>query len=177
MATRVVSTPLVQKNSWGDRIYLKEVLRGLGITIAHFVTNIANIRKNEVGLTYQWPEERKPLAERWRGEHRLMQRPDGTPRCVACNCCATACPADCIEIVAADTGHDGVEKYPVVFNIDILQCVFCGMCVEACPCDAIRMDTDKFAEASYQGPVKILDIDYLLNNHPTEKSKISEAIY
>ena len=177
MATRVVSTPLVQKNSWGDRIYLKEVLRGLGITIAHFVTNIANIRKNEVGLTYQWPEERKPLAERWRGEHRLMQRPDGTPRCVACNCCATACPADCIEIVAADTGHDGVEKYPVVFNIDILQCIFCGMCVEACPCDAIRMDTDKFTEASYQGPVKILDIDYLLNNHPTGKSKISEAIY
>jgi NADH-quinone oxidoreductase subunit I len=79
--------------------------------------------------------------------------------------------------VAADTGRAGVEKYPVVFDIDILQCVFCGLCVEACPCDAIRMDTAKFSEASYDGPKHILNIDYLMNNHPPGASKISEAIY
>ena len=106
-----------------------------------------------------------------------MHRPDGTPRCVACNCCSTACPADCIAIVGADTGHDGVEKYPISFDIDILQCVFCGLCVEACPCDAIRMDTGKFPQASYEGPIHILNIDYLMNNHPDGVSKISEAIY
>ena len=177
MATKVISTPLGQKSSWWDRIYLKEIGRGMIITIGHFFRNMANLRKNQVGLTYQWPEQPKPLPERWRGEHRLMQREDGTPRCVSCNLCATACPAECMEIVAADTGHDGVEKYPVKFDIDILQCIFCGMCVEACPCDAIRMDTGKFSPAYYEGPVKILNIDYLLQNHPADKSKISDAIY
>ena len=44
------------------------------------------------------------------------------------------------------------------FDIDILQCVFCGYCVEACPCDAIRMDTGKFTQAYYEGPIKILDL-------------------
>jgi NADH-quinone oxidoreductase subunit I len=55
--------------------------------------------------------------------------------------------------------------------------VFCGLCVEACPCDAIRMDTGKFPEASYVGPKRILDIRYLMNNHPEGVSKVSEAIY
>lgn len=177
MATRVISTPLHQKDPWRERIYLAEVLRGLGITISHFLGNIVNLRKNKVGMTYQWPEQPKPLSAAYRGEHRLMQREDGSPRCVACNCCATACPADCIDIVAADTGTEPVEKYPVEFDIDILQCVFCGMCVEACPCDAIRMDTGKITSAYYEGPVKILGIDYLLNNHPEGKDKVSEAIY
>jgi NADH-quinone oxidoreductase subunit I len=177
MATRIVTTPLDQKLPWRDRIYLFEVLRGLSITISHFIRNIVNIRNNKVGTTYQWPEEHKPLADTWRGEHRLMQREDGTPRCVACNCCATACPADCIDIVGADTGSEPVEKYPIQFNIDVLQCIYCGMCVEACPCDAIRMDTGKITSAYYEGPVKILGIDYLLNNHPEGVSPVSEAIY
>jgi len=177
MATKVVTTPLDDKGTWWERTYLKEVLRGLGITITHFARNMANMRKNEVGMTYQWPETKKPLPPNYRTEHRLMQRPDGTPRCVACNCCATACPADCIHITGADTGHDGVEKYPIQFDIDILQCVFCGYCVEACPCDAIRMDTGKITSAYFEGPVKILDLEHLLNNHPGGKSPLSEAIY
>ena len=177
MATRVVTTPLNVKAPIRERTYLLEVMKGLGITISHFLKNIADLRKNKVGMTYQWPEEPTPLFDTLRGEHRLMQRPDGTPRCVACNCCATACPANCIEITGGDTGHDGVEKFPVRFDIDILQCVYCGLCVEACPCDAIRMDTGKITAAYYEGPVKILDIDYLLKNHPEGKSPISEAIY
>lgn len=165
------------RGTWWERIYLIEIVRGMAITMDHFVKNIAALRKGQVGMTYQYPELPKPIDRLWRGEHRLMHRPDGTPRCVACNCCATACPADCIRIVAADTGRDGVEKYPVKFDIDILQCVFCGLCVEACPCDAIRMDTGKFPEASYVGPKRIFDIDYLMNNHPEGVRKISEAIY
>jgi len=177
MATKVVTAPLDAKSSFWERTYLFEVVRGLGITARHLIQNLVDLRRDRVGMTYQWPEIRKPLPPTFRGEHRLMHRPDGTPRCVACNCCVTACPADCIEIVGADTGHDGVEKYPVVFDIDILQCVYCGFCVEACPCDAIRMDTGKFSEACFEGPKKILDIDYLMNNQPDGKTPISDAIY
>jgi NADH-quinone oxidoreductase subunit I len=166
-----------KKKSWWERVYILEIVRGMGITISHFLKNIAALRGGRVGITHQYPEIPKPIDRTWKGEHRLMHRGDGTPRCVSCNCCATACPADCIHIVGADRGGDEVEKYPVSFDIDILQCVFCAMCVEACPCDAIRMDTGKFPEASYVGPVHILDIDYLMNNHPEGVSKISEAIY
>lgn len=174
---KVISAPADIRKQWWERIYLLEIVRGLWVTLSHLAANLFNLRKGRVGMTYQWPETPKPLAKLWRGEHRLMQREDGTPRCVACNCCSTACPADCIAIVAGDTGHDGVEKYPTSFDIDILQCVFCGLCVEACPCDAIRMDTDKFTEAGYEGPKRILDINYLLENHPQGVSKVSEAIY
>jgi len=165
------------RGTWWERIYLLEIVRGMAITIDHLIRNIAALRRGQVGMTYQYPELPKPIDRVWRGEHRLMHRPDGTPRCVACNCCATACPALCIRIVAADRGSGGVEKYPVEFDIDILQCVFCGLCVEACPCDAIRMDTGKFSEAGYVGPKRILGINYLMNNHPEGASKISEAIY
>ena len=176
MATKVISTPLSQKSSWRERIYLIEIIKGMGITIGHLIRNLLAIREDRVGMTYQWPEQQKPIPDTYRGEHRLMHRKDGTPRCVACNCCATACPADCIAIVGADRG-DSVEKYPVSFDIDILQCVFCGLCVEACPCDAIRMDTGKITASYFEGPIKILDIDYLMENQPAGKSKISEAIY
>lgn len=165
------------KKSWRDRVYLFEIMRGMGITMSHLIRNLLLLRKGKVGMTHQYPEIPKPIDRLWKGEHRLMHREDGTPRCVACNCCSTACPADCIEIVGADRGDDQVEKYPVTFDIDMLQCVFCGLCVEACPCDAIRMDTGKFTVSSFEGPKLILGIDYLMNNHPDGVSKVSEAIY
>jgi hypothetical protein len=39
------------------------------------------------------------------------------------------------------------------------------------------MDTGKITAAYYEGPIKILDLDYLMKNHPEGKSPISEAIY
>jgi NADH-quinone oxidoreductase subunit I len=59
--------------------------------------------------------------------------------------CATACPAHCIDIVAApapaEWQKDGREKYPETFVIDELRCIYCGMCEEACPVDAIELTT------------------------------------
>ncbi|MBN2361910.1 MAG: NADH-quinone oxidoreductase subunit I [Deltaproteobacteria bacterium] len=123
-----------------DRIYLVETLRGLGVTFRHFFANLGRLLVGRPIETVPYPDARRAYPVRFRAMHRLLKRDDGTPRCVACYLCATACPAHCIRIVAAErTGS--TEKTPAVFEIDELRCVDCGLCVEACPCDAIRMDT------------------------------------
>ena len=71
--------------------------------------------------------------------HRLNRDEQGRVKCVACFLCATACPAHCIDIVAAESPWPDREKYPQIFTIDELRCIFCGMCEEACPVDAIEL--------------------------------------
>jgi len=125
-----------------ERAYLPEILRGLGITSGVFLRNMGRwITGRKGALTTYYPEEtRADYSPINRGKHVLTQRPDGTPQCIACNMCATVCPAKVIEIEAgfdpADAAH---PKFPVRFEIDYSRCVFCGLCVEACPEDAIRM--------------------------------------
>ena len=124
-----------------DVSFVPATLKGLGITVKHFFKNTFSRRKNTDIETIEYPEQTKPYPPRNRGLHRLMQRDDGSVRCVACMCCPTVCPANCITIIPAETDDAGIEKYPARFEIDELRCVVCGLCVEACPCDAIRMDT------------------------------------
>ncbi|MBF0492191.1 MAG: NADH-quinone oxidoreductase subunit I [Deltaproteobacteria bacterium] len=160
--------------SFWQRIYVGAIAKGLWITLRHALRNTLNQNKL---LTYQYPEQKKPLPEYYRAEHRLMQRPDGSVRCTSCMLCATACPANCIEIVAAEHPDPNIEKYPMVYNIDLLRCVYCGFCVEACPCDAIRMDTQKADKAEFDRPSFLVDLNYLVNNHPENKSPYSIALY
>jgi NADH-quinone oxidoreductase subunit I len=126
----------------GDATFLRALGKGLKITVSHFFRNVTTRRDIE---TVQYPEETVVYPERNRGLHRLMQREDGSARCVACMCCPTVCPAHCITIIPAETDDAGVEKAPAVFEIDELRCVVCGMCEQSCPCDAIRMDTGTHA--------------------------------
>ncbi|MDO8462404.1 MAG: NADH-quinone oxidoreductase subunit I [Deltaproteobacteria bacterium] len=166
--------PRLVKKKYGfwQRLYLLEALKGLWVTGGHFFKHFLRLKKIE---TFEYPEERKPIPEGYRAEHRLMLRPDTTIRCTACMLCATACPAECIEIVAAENPDPKIEKYPTVYNINLLRCVFCGLCVEACPCDAIRMDTKQIDMAGFTRGEFIRDIDYLTQNHPEGMSPISIA--
>ena len=142
--------------------YLPEVLKGVALSMKHFFDNTKEMvlnkrpdpvldRYDEGITTISYPEQKRPYPERFRGIHRLTQRDDASPRCVACLCCSTACPAQCIFIEAGEYApgdkRRGYERFPVKFVIDELRCIFCGYCVEACPCDAIRMDTGMHAVA------------------------------
>jgi NADH-quinone oxidoreductase subunit I len=121
-----------------ERLYLP-LLSGLMVTIRHFFLNIFGFRKK---VTIEYPEERREYSHRYRGHHILTTRPDGSPRCVACFLCATNCPAECIHIEAGEHPDVNIEKYPVVYEIDMLRCVFCGYCVDACPEEAIIMSNN-----------------------------------
>ena len=132
-----------------ERSYLPEVFRGLGVSLRHLFGNLFGSRRHRDLQTVRYPDEKRVYPPRYRGQHRLLPREDGSPRCVACYMCATVCPAFCIHIVAAESEDHEIEKYPAAFEIDMLRCINCGLCVEACPEDAIRMDTGQHTTPFY----------------------------
>ena len=116
---------------WGQ-LYIPALFDGLKTTVRHMVS-----RK----ITEEYPEQEPKLPGNYRGVHRLNRDEQGRVKCVACYMCATACPAHCIDIVAAPAPPEWKdrEKYPETFVIDELRCIYCGMCEEACPVDAIEL--------------------------------------
>lgn len=155
--------------SFLERIYLWEIGRGIAITARHFFTNL--LRPGGIP-TIRYPEQPSPLPgnANLRTRHRLKARADGTPKCVACFLCQTACPAYCISIEAAEYPDNPVEKYPAAFDIDLSRCVMCGMCVEACPEDAIAMDTAEVPGGSASRESLLMDKAGLLRNLPGDPS-------
>ena len=135
--------------TFSERIYLREVLRGLVVTggrfwrnlFLHIAHSLGFARDRAAAITVQYPDQYINYGAEYRGSHRLTLKDDDSVRCTACFLCATACPARCIHIEAGEHPDPAVEKFPVRYEIDTLRCIYCGMCVEACPCDAIRMDT------------------------------------
>jgi len=162
------------KMNFFERIYLPEIAKGLAITARHFGRNMYLHTMHMFGLakdqdamvTISYPEVRRPYPLVSRSRHRLTKREDGSPKCVACMMCATACPADCIFIEAEEHPDPSIEKRPKHFDIDMSKCVYCGFCVEACPEDAIRMDTGEFNLAFFDRKALIYDKEFLLNEDP-----------
>lgn len=158
-----VIDPRAELGLW-EQLYIPQILRGLAVTTAIFLRNMGLwLRGKKGGVTIQYPEERLTHAPRYRGLHILAQREDGSPRCVACFMCSTACPADCIYIEAEEHPDPKIEKRPKRFQIDLSRCIFCGFCEEACPCEAIYltptyddMPKDNFSDL-------IIDLDFMLN--------------
>lgn len=132
-----------------EKIYLLEIFKGIFLTSSHLVRNLSIFLLQKIGLlknkrpwaTIEYPDELRPYAPRYRGRHRLTLYDDGAIKCTSCFLCATACPARCIYIEAAEHDDKNIEKFPARYEINTLLCVYCGYCVEACPVDAIRMDT------------------------------------
>lgn len=118
------------KVGFWNRFYLLEIFHGLLITMK----NLLFARK----VTYQFPEERRQYSKRYRGLH-YIKAVNNVENCTACMLCPTVCPAECIHIEAGE--RPDKEKYPVVFDIDIMRCCYCGFCEEACPKDAIKLST------------------------------------
>ncbi len=91
-------------------------------------------------ITVQYPDERLPIPNRYRGIHYLEQE-----KCIDCLACARACPIDCIEM---DAVRHGKELEWISFTLDYQKCMFCELCVYPCPKDCIHMGTE-FAFVSY----------------------------
>ena len=120
-------------------------------------------------VTEQYPFEAPHVQPRFHGRHNLNIYPDGLEKCIGCELCAWACPADAILVEAASNTPDAQfspgERFGRVYQINYLRCIFCGFCIDACPTRALTMGND-FELAEYERISDIYDKDMLLAKLP-----------
>lgn len=118
--------------SFWQKIYIPEIINGLGITLSNMF---------KPSFTMEYPEVKFEPPASYRGRPVLAFEENGEERCVACGLCSRVCPALAIEVQAGETEREK-ERYPEKFEINMLRCIFCGFCEEVCPEEAIIMSKD-----------------------------------
>jgi NADH-quinone oxidoreductase subunit I len=110
---------------------IRTIAAGLRVTLPY---NFART------VVVQYPDVEPALQERYRGFHVYQ-----IERCIACEACARACPAECITV--GKTGARKLDKTRDIvvggamteYKINHSTCLLCGLCTEVCPTECLKM--------------------------------------
>jgi NADH-quinone oxidoreductase subunit I len=70
------------------------IAKGMAVTFKNFFSP---------KVTRQYPEERPPIPDRWRGRLDLIYDPFGEHKCEVCFQCAQVCPVEAIDMSGFDS--------------------------------------------------------------------------
>jgi NADH-quinone oxidoreductase subunit I len=181
------------------------LLKGLGVTMRHFVDSYLYDRKllqyftedrydkdrlaqrqavNGKGLfTIQYPEQKRKISENFRFIPMLIYEETAEdPRCTACGICARVCPPQCIWIERATDAKGRPQAKPAGFWVDAVICMSCGYCAEYCPFDAIKMNQmheiatpDRDRDLFYDLGKLLVPVEYYAEIHPSDYAREEKA--
>ena len=118
-------------------------------------------------ITYQYPEQKMPKSNRFRGRVSLCCDENGKLKCEGCGLCIKVCP--CFDVIKIKKEKDETGKNVLKeFQVDIGKCIFCGNCESVCPSGSIVLSKE-YELANYDKDKLILNVDDLVLS--VEKSK------